>query len=227
VREAIGRLPEQGEIREGKLDWPGDSPQLLAEGRFLAFAVDLNHGGQVRSPAHVQIEFGRDSFYVLSLLGYRECAYPKERTIAFNRAESGSWWGAWAPPILWMTAGAVVVGLMASWTLLATIYFLPVWLMGYFANRDLNLRGSWKLAGAALMPGALLITATILFYGWGALDLVQLAAAGGAHLIIGWIYLFGSALFAPKLASTTADKGNPFARPASDKAANGPPGSGS
>jgi hypothetical protein len=233
VREAIGQLPEQGEIRDGKLDWPGDSPQLLAEGHFLAFTVDVNHGGQARSPAHIQIEFGRESFYVLSLLGYREWAYPKDRIIAFNREELGPKWGAWAPPVLWITVGAVIVGLMAVWTLLATIYSVPVWLAGYFTNRDLNLAGSWKLAGAALMPGALLLVTTILFYGWGTLDLVQLTAAGGAHLIIGWIYLFGSALFAPKLSSTTADKDNPFAPPASEKAAvvekktgDGPPESG-
>src|SRR6185295_4390797 len=60
IQQAVRRLPEQGEIRAGRLDWTNASPQLLAEGRFLAVSVDLNHGGGVRSPAHVQVEFGRD-----------------------------------------------------------------------------------------------------------------------------------------------------------------------
>ena len=34
VLAAIQKLPTAGEIRSGKLDWRGDSPQMLAEGRF-------------------------------------------------------------------------------------------------------------------------------------------------------------------------------------------------
>ena len=66
-----------------------------------------------------------------------------------------------------LTAG----GLLVSWWILATIYFLPVWLLGFFANRDLNFRQSWRLAGAALLPGALLLAAGIVLYDFGAVDL--------------------------------------------------------
>ena len=69
IGEAIRGLPPQGEIRAGSLDWTGPSPARLAEGRFLAIAVDLDHTGEARSPAHVQVEFGRADFKVYSLLG--------------------------------------------------------------------------------------------------------------------------------------------------------------
>ena len=62
VREAISQMPPEGEIRSGKLNWRGESPQLLAEGRFLAFIVDVDHAGDIRSPAHLQFEFGQDDF---------------------------------------------------------------------------------------------------------------------------------------------------------------------
>ena len=105
---------------------------------------------------------------------------------------------------------ATAIGLLASWWLLATIYFLPVWLLGFFVNRDLDFRASWKLSGAALMPGALLMAAGILLYDFGAVDLVQFGFIFGAHFVLGWIYLFVSLLFVPGI-STVQPKGNPFA----------------
>lgn len=211
VSAAIRELPAQGEIRDGKLSGPITAPQLLAESRFLAFVVDLQHEGQVRSPAQVQVEFGRNDIQFFSLLGYQQFDYPTGRSFVFNRIDLEPKWGAWQPPVLWLTFGAVVAGLMLSWTLLATVYCLPVWLAGFFANRHLNFGASWKLAGAALLPGALLLTAAILFYGLGMLDLVQLAAAFAAHFLIGWIYLFAAPLFAPKLEIVAGPKQNPFA----------------
>jgi hypothetical protein len=217
VREAIRQLPAKGEISSGRLNWFGDSPQLLAEGHFLAFVVDTNHTGSIRSPAQTQIEFGRDDFRVISLGGYyHEFYYANERALPFNRTDLQPWWGAWQPPILWITFGGALLWLFASWTALATIYFLPVWLGGFFANRDLTLHGSWKLAGAALMPGALLMIVTIVFYGIGALDLVQLAAGFAAHFVATWVYLIWAVWVSPKLSSGVIAKQNPFATKVTD-----------
>jgi hypothetical protein len=209
ISAAIGRLPAQGEIRSGQLDWRGTSPQLLAEGRFLAFVVDLDHSGQIRSPAQTQIDFGRQTVRVFSLPGYAEFNYPRGWVIAFNQTDLAPLWGAWAPEILAIAAVAIIVGLLLSWAALATIYFLPVWLLGFFANRDLNFRASWKLSGAAMMPGALLLTAAIALYAFGFFDLVTLAFAFAAHFALGWIYLFISLLFVPRIPSKLP-RGNPF-----------------
>ena len=210
IGEAIRQLPPQGELRSARLDWQGATPSRLAEGRFLAFIVDLDHTGAARSPAHVQFEFGRTDFRIFSLLGYTQGGYPRDQAVAFNRTELGPWWGAWAPAILAIVAGAVVTGLMLSWACLATLYFLPAWLVGFFANRDLTLRGSWCLAGAALMPGAVFMCAAIFLYGWGTLDLVQLAVAGAVHVVMGWVYLFASPFWLPRQPAAVV-KANPFA----------------
>ena len=210
VRAAIRNLPAAGEIRAGRLDWSHRKPQLLAEGHFLAFIVDPDHGGQIHSPADVQIEFGERTVRVYSLLGYRDFPYPADQIISFNRTDLEPLWGAWEPEWLAITVLAVVAILMLTWALLATVYFLPAWLIGYFTNRDLNLCGSWKLAGAALLPGALLLTAAIVLYDFAALDLVQFCFVFGAHVALGWIYLFLSQLFLPRIDSAPP-KGNPFA----------------
>jgi hypothetical protein len=208
ITAAINQMPEQGEIREGRLNWHGDAPQLLAEGGFLAFDVDLEHTGQIHSPAQVQIEFGRESVRVFSLLGYLDLSYPADQALYFDRTDLEPLWRAWKPDLLAIAAGAVIAGLMLAWAALATVYFLPAWLICFFADRDLNFRQSWRLAGAALMPGALLLAAAMAFYALGALDLIQLSFAVGAHLVLGWIYLFISPLFLPR--PSPAEKRNPF-----------------
>jgi len=208
ITAAIKQLPDRGEIRAGRLDWHGNSPALLAGGGFLAFDVDLEHTGQISSPAQVQIEFGRENVRVFSLLGYTDFRYPSDQAFYFDRTGLEPLWSAWKPDLLGIIAGAVIVGLLLSWAGLATLYFLPVWLICFFADRDLNLRQSWRLAGAALMPGALLLTAAIAFYALGAMDLIQMSFTFGAHLVLGWIYLFISPLFLPRVSPT--EKRNPF-----------------
>jgi hypothetical protein len=210
ITEAVGRLPAKGQIFAGRLDWDGESPQTLAEGRFLALTVDLDHTGGARSPAHVQIEFGRTDFRVLSLFGYARGKYPRGWTLAFNRPELAPRWGAWAPAVLAMGVGAVALALLLVWGLLATVYCGPAWLGGFFANRDLSLWQSWHLAGAALMPGALFMTGAILLYGLGALDLVRLTAAAVLHLAIGWLCLAFSLPCLPRHPEAASGKTNPF-----------------
>ena len=210
IRLAIEHLPAQGEIRSGQLHWGAESPQVLADSRFLALSVDLAHTGQTRTPAHIQVEFAKTDFRIYSLFGCLPWSYPSDYAIAFNQQELKPWWGAWAPVLLALTAAAVVVGLMISWALLALLYSLPAWLLALYADRQLSLCGSWRLAGAALMPGALVMSAAIALYGLAALDVVRLLAAWALHLLIGWSYVVLGVLAAPKVASTYSGKINPF-----------------
>jgi len=213
VREAIRQMPVEGGIRSGKLDWRDDSPRLLAEGKLLAFTVDLDHAGDIRSPAHLQLELGREDFGARSLIGYAQGLYPHRGIIPFNRTELLPKWDAWQPALLALTATGVVAWLLLCWFVLATVYAGPVWLVGFFANRDLSLRGSWKLAGATLMPGALLLAGAILLYDFGGLDLVQMASVFGGHLLLGWIYVGISPLFLPRQSTVAAPAKNPFTTP--------------
>lgn len=208
IEAAIAELPETGEIHSGKLDWRDDSPVLLAEGHILAFSVDLDHGGALRSPADIQFEFGRESMRIFSLFGEAELPYPAGYIIAANQTDARPAWGAWAPDILGLTAIGVFVGLLLLWAVLATLYFIPVWLVCLFSNRDLNLAASWKLAGAALLPGALILSLSLVFYEMGGLDLVQLSLAFGLHLVVGWIYLFIGPMFLRR--AVPVKKKNPF-----------------
>ena len=212
IHNAIRKLPERGEISSGVLTAFTNAPQLLAEGQFLALALDPNHSGQIRSLAHVQVEFGRRDVRVSSLFGYATVDYPTRSNIAFNRTDLEPWWGAWRPPILWLTFGGVIVWLVIMWPVLGAVYLLPVWLVGFFANRDLDWRGSWKLASASLLPGALVVAVALVLYGLGLLDLVQFVAVQIGHLVMGWIYAGISPLFLPRHPAAERRGKNPFAR---------------
>lgn len=216
IREAIKQLPAGTRIKSGVLEWPGNSPVLLAEGHFLAFAVDLEHAGEHVSTAQVQVEFGKRDWQVSALLGVLDLpslvdtTYPTNRTLALDRAALEPWWGAREPFFIFWAAAGLVVYLMISWALLAVIYSVPSWLAGFFANRALDWRGSWRLAGAALMPGALLLSVALVLYGLRAFDLVKLGFAFGMHLVVGWLYVCVSPFFLPRNPAVPVAEKNPF-----------------
>lgn len=209
ISRAIWQLPNEGEIRSQRLDWRGQSPQLLADGGPLALTVDLEHSGNMRPLADVQVEFGKEKYRVRSLFGVMEGRYPAGWVIAFNNTELRPKWGAWRSMFLAGAVGGTVVWLMVTWCLLAAIYAPVIRIAGEFADRDLNFVRSWRLAGAALMPGAVIMTASILAYGIGLMDLVGLMFAFGVHLAAGWVYLFLSLLFVPGISAGGRDN-NPF-----------------
>jgi hypothetical protein len=212
IGRAIAELPAEAHIRGQRLAWDGDEPRPLAANKFLSIAVDLKHEGKARSPAHVQVELGEQDLKVMSLLGFIQTRYPRDYRIDLTPSDAGPWWGAWTPPVLAMTAGAVIVSLMLFWTVLATVYFIPLWLYSFFGNRELSLGGSWRLAGAALMPGGLILCGGIFLYAFGALDLPLLAVVAALHFLGGWVYAWSAVWALPEVKEESAAGANPFSR---------------
>lgn len=208
LRTAIERLPSDGQIRFGRLEWQGESPLRLAESRAIAFSVDLQHRGAVRSPAHIEIELGESRWRIHSLLGYVELSYPSGWIIAMNRGELEPWWGAREVAVLAITGVVILLWLLLIWAGLACVYVPPVWVFAFYADIDLSIPASWRLAGAALMPGALVMVLAIIAYGQGWVDLIGLAALILLHLVVGWVYLFASL---PWVEARKLGKKNPFA----------------
>jgi hypothetical protein len=216
IRAAIAQLPEGARLSNGILEWPAESPKLLAEGHFLGLILDVDHSGKITCVSHVTVEFGRTDWQVSSLLGVLappegwDTRYQRDWTLPLTRKELEPWWGAREPFLIALAMAAVVVSLLVSWAVLATLYMVPAWLSGFYANRSLNWAGSWKLAGASLMPGALLLSAAIILYGMQAFDLVKLGLAFGLHFVAGWIYILVSPLFLPRNPAVPQMGKNPF-----------------
>ncbi len=212
IDKAIHNLGSTGEIHSGELAWPEDTPRVLAEERFLGLVIDLNHTGRIHCTSDVQVEFGRDSIRVFSLLGYTDFYYPynpPNQTIPVSREALEPLWGAWLPEIQAVLVALVVSGFMLLWNILATLYWIPVWILGFLTGRELGFFASWRFSGASMLPCGLLLALGIFLFDFGVLDLVQISFVIGTHLLLGWIYLFVGLLFLPPR-NPTAAKQNPF-----------------
>jgi hypothetical protein len=221
LRSAIESLPDKSQISSGVLAWPTNAPQpaLLAEGRVLSVAVDLDQTGAATSSSDLRLQLGRSDwqvasfFGVLHVPGLLDTSYPLEYTVALNRADLLPWWGAREPYLLGIVIVVTGVCLFLSWWVLAVLYAPFVWLGAFYGNRVITLAGCWRLAGAALMPGAVFMVTAIALYGLGAFDLMRLALAWGMHLVTGWFYLVVSTAALPRLPSVSAPGENPFVPP--------------
>src|SRR5437867_7021771 len=206
-------MPEKGAIRGGRVEWNNVSPAGLAEGPFLSIVVDSAEGGRTGKSADVQLELERHGFKICSLFGCLALPYPTNWTFALNRAEAEPWWGAWRSFLRVGVGAGVVICLMASWLVLATIYSLPVRVITFYSDRQATWPGCWRIAGAAQLPGALLMCGAIFLYGFKRLNLVGLLFAWLFHVVIGWIYVGIAPARLPRLADCPRRRGNPFGGP--------------
>lgn len=207
--QAADALPDSAVITRGRLEWPGVLPQPLTESRFLGIVV-VGPGGGVGQTADVQIELAPARWRVRSLLGYLEFPYPEGWRVELARKEAGPWWGARRPfAAVTACAGALVL-MPLSWALLGLLYAPVAKLLALAGGRELSVSGAWKLASAALMPGALMLGAVIVLYGFQRLPLAAVMAGWAAHLIVGWIYLLVAPFRLPKHSQGGEPRGNPF-----------------
>lgn len=218
LRSAIESLPDTSQISNGVLDWPTNAPQpvLLAEGRVFSIAVDLDQTGTATSGSDLCLQLGRSDWQLASFFGVLDVprlldtTYPTRYTIALNRADLLPWWGAREPYLLGIAIVGTGLCLFLSWWGLSVLYAPFVWLGAFYANRAITLAGCWRLAGAALMPGAAFMATAIVLYGLGAFDLLRLVLGWGMHLIIGWFYVAVSTAALPRLPSAPVAGENPF-----------------
>lgn len=208
VREAIQNLPATGVIRSAELDIGESAVERLVTNRFLTFAIDAQTPRRHSFSADVFIVFRRSHYELCSLFGCASFYYPV-RSAPFNRLELEAKWGAWEPILLGIAATATALALPFTWWALATLYCLFVWIFAFVCDRQLTLGGSWRLCGAALLAGALLLTAAVIAYGLGALDLIRLLIVAILHIVMPWALIILAVLALPPVARKLS--GNPFA----------------
>ena len=210
IVDAIQLLPEETRMQLGHMEGVGSG--LLADNKFLSLAVDLDQSDDIGQSADVQIELRESTFRVCSMFrsvwGVGEIGYPPA-SFSMSRSALEPWWGAWHPVFYVGILFVVVVLLMSIWFVLAWLYAFPVKLIAYYADRDLTFGGAWRLASAALMPGAITMVLGIVLYGWQIIDLIGLGAFVALHLVVGWIYILVSPCRTQQIIPD-ALKSNPF-----------------
>jgi hypothetical protein len=210
VLQAIQNMPETARIAGGRLQ--GVPQTLISESKFLAIAVTPDLTASIGQGADLQIQLRPSDLCVGSVFqpdwGW-QFNYGAATALDVSRTFLEPWWGAWQPVIWTGLILALIMLFMATWLALATVYAMPGMLIAWFADRELSWTGAWRLASAALMPGALLMILAVLSYAWHGIDLLGLSFFFVAHLIVGWVYLVAGTCARPRL-STEVSKRNPF-----------------
>ncbi|MSU27031.1 MAG: hypothetical protein EXS27_03830 [Pedosphaera sp.] len=219
IETAISQLPsERAIVHEGQLVWPAREANVLAETHFLAVVVSPREADDTGQTADLQLEFGKSQFRISSLFGYLAWPYPEDRQLPLTRGAVEPWWGAWKPILLAGVATGTLLWLLFTWTVLAMLGTFIVRLVAFFADRESTRAGRWKLAAAALLPGAWIFAMGLVLYGLEWLPLLGLLLVTAVHLVVGWIYLFFAPFFLPRVPSQFATVANPFTTaPASDE----------
>ena len=211
LTQAVQGLNEFGTVRGGELGWPKGDAEVLAENHFLSLVVDLEASGSTGQTADLQIAFTRGRIRLASLFGYSSLPYPDGFEVELNRQSLDPSWNAWRPAFLFGGGLASALFLFASWFALATIYSLPIRVIAWLAGRSASLTKSWRVAAAALLPGALWMGGAVLLYATEQLSLVGLGVAFGFHFVFAWIYVVGAPFCLPRKDDDVLATGaNPF-----------------
>jgi hypothetical protein len=210
IKEAIRNLPAEGTIENQQLKAQINPASPLADGRgLLGIAADPEDKGGAGLRADLKVQLRKDHYEICFLLGCKSFSYPPGQSLQFNRLDLEPRWEAWEPFLLAAVGAAAWLFIFSSWLVLAALYFPLVFLLAHLKKRQVSLGGSWRLAGAALMPGAALLSIGIVCYGLGFIDLVRLFTLIILHLVVGWVYLILSSLTLPAKVSTPSPL-NPF-----------------
>lgn len=213
VHASFAGLPEEGAIRNGTLAVDQPANPVLFQNRFLALIVNPGAAALPPPSSDLRVEFGPTAVSFHAGRGGLAQDYPPGRTLPFNQTELQAAWEAWVPMLFGLAGTGTIVVLLLNWVALATLYSPVPWLIAFFKDRQLNALGAWKLAAAALLPGALLATAGLVLYTLALIDLPQFTLAWALHFPLAWIYLVGAPFRLPRLSEATPRRRNPF-RPA-------------
>jgi hypothetical protein len=223
ITEAIEKLPQTGAIRRGELSFAGESPMRLAENSRLAIVVDIERTGDAGRVADVEVTFEKNRMAICGALGCWWQPYDSGYVISFNRPEVKPAWGAWQWPVIALAILGTVASLFVMWWSVALVYVPVTKLIAFFSDRVIAWSGAWRLNAAALLPGACLVAAALVLYGFGAINLFQFALLFVLHAVAGLIFLSTSPFFLPKVQTDSRGK-NPFVGEGKDPLENSAPG---
>jgi len=211
ITQEIQKMPNGAGLARGQL--AGLPGVQISETKFLSIAITANDSAELDQSADLQIALRRDHVEISSILssalGSVEFGYGRQSALDLSRTRLEPWWGAWRPVVLAAAGLAVAVGLLLLWTALGWIYAPAAKLSAWFFDRQLSWPGAWRLACAALLPGAVLLVPGLILYGGQMVDVFGLGYFGTVHLLVGWVYLAAAPAFAPRLAGAPANR-NPF-----------------
>jgi hypothetical protein len=186
---AIDQLGDGGRIDQGILQPGGASTDVtLASNRHLAIALNWTEAGPRDQVSDVRLILQIDRVLVCSLLGCTAVRYEVLGDRPVGRTETGAWWRAWQLFLFTAVALGHALYLLIAWWLLTVVYAWALRLLAFYLDRELDFTGATRVAQAAMIPGALWLTAAVFLHATGWLDLPGLLVVFVMHVPVGWLY---------------------------------------
>ena len=210
IEKTFDSLPSTSMLEEGIIEPLPVDKAIQNQNGFLSVVVSGAPQPHGNLTSDFQITITPSEIRFTSLFGTLTSPYPSDTIVDLAPAFLKPWWKSRKPLF---TAGAfasIMISLLATWPLLATVYWLPILFFTYIGNRAFGIGRTWRLAGSILIPGALIMTFGIVLYGFQLLSLLGLLAATGLHILIAWIYGIGAVRSIPRIAPVLSSRGNPF-----------------
>ena len=209
ITQAVEELPAAATLTNGQIS--GFTNTLNSETKFLSIAIAQEDDADLGQAADIQITLRRDHLEISSLvssaLGSFDWPYPKDSVLDLSRGHLEPLWGAWQQVALAGIGVAIFGSLLVCWILLSILYAPAAKFVAWYCDRQLSWLGARRLASAALLPGALVLSLGILLYGWRRVDVFGFAFIAVTHLLVGWIYVLAAPVFTPPLGPVSP---NPF-----------------
>ncbi len=184
VRAAAAATPDGIELRSGRLLWPTNAVQALAENRFLAILAVPRGTQPLPTAADVTLELREDGVDAASLLGYTFIRYPHQVQFRLTSRELGAQLDAWHPQVLAWVGILAFLGLSLAWLFGGLLLALPLLSYSLLGERRATFFGCWRLAIAGFVPGTVVILIGVLLYTYQQVALVELLLVAGGSLLI-------------------------------------------
>lgn len=206
----IDALPSDLTMTAGVMEAFPNGETIQQQNGFISLLITPSSQSQGNMTADFQIAATPNELRFRSLLGYLAVPYPVDAEFKLTPSHVKPWWRAREALFTVLAFCLALITLFATWTVLATLYFFPIAIANYFADRRNEFWATWRLAGSLLLPGASIMTLSILLYGFHLLGFLGLLMATALHIIIAWIYGVATIKHIPPIPSSSRPGTNPF-----------------
>jgi hypothetical protein len=210
VGDAIASVQNEGVITNSRWITTNDVPRVLAGNRHFEITLDAHGQRGLGSTADVSATLTIPALRICGVLGCYAMPYEPGYTFLLNQHALAAAWDAWRKPVASVFGIILFLALFASWWIVALLATPIIKLIVFFTDRQLTWGGSWRMANAALLLGALLVSVGVFLYGVEAIDVFRLALFYVLHLVCDVVMIVLSPFFLPKLTAAERAK-NPFA----------------
>lgn len=200
VGTAIDALPDGPvKIANGFLIWEDERDGVLAQSPKLSIVVRAyKTSPRLGRESDLALELSEQEVRLYSFGRYTPIPYG-QKEFSLERQRAIPWWEAWMGPIIFWVWFISFFSLIFIWQCFSFLYMFIIKGIAWIARRKITWSGSYTMAGATLMLGAILMGIAILGYGADYYGLPGLVIATIIHFLPAWIFLLICPFLLPRL----------------------------